>query len=192
MPDLLRLLSLFVLAVDGFGKFECDVDSVVLSDFEVWQREAGYWYGEYTFLGADGDPFVSEVWNYGYQPYHGFIYLETVGYRLMQRNVFVYPPQDVEVCETNNATLGDGVCGVNGNEKIFLADQLASDCDGQCRNQASNFRDFIFYFLTVCVGVQSCHHSCRDIFFLFLIFWFSGKDIFFLSIFSFQNNNNNT
>jgi len=40
----------------------------------------------------------------------------------------VYPPQDD--CSANNSTLGDGECGVNGNEKIFQADQAASDCDG--------------------------------------------------------------
>ena len=50
----------------------CDVDAVELADFEVWRREEGYWWGEYTFLGAEGDPFVSSSWNYGDDQGHTF------------------------------------------------------------------------------------------------------------------------
>ena len=52
------------------------------------------------------------------------------GNALKQRNLFVYPPQSADTCDANNATLGEEVCGSNGNEKIFAADQSASDCDG--------------------------------------------------------------
>ena len=68
----------------------CDPATVDLSDFEVWRREEGYWWGNYTFLGADGDPYTSPAWPYEYQPYWGFIHLELVGNSLKQRNVFVY------------------------------------------------------------------------------------------------------
>ena len=38
--------------------------------------------------------------------------------------------QTAEKCEADDSTEGDGVCGVNGNEKVFGADQEASDCEG--------------------------------------------------------------
>lgn len=101
-----------------------------LSDFEVWRREEGYWYGEYTLLGAEGAPFTSEAWKYPYDHYYGFIHLELVGNALKQRNIFVYPPQTADVCIEDGTTVGEGVCGINGNEKVFSADQEASDCDG--------------------------------------------------------------
>ena len=44
----------------------CEPSEVNLLDFEAWQREEGYWIGEYTFLGADGAPFVSGSWPYRY------------------------------------------------------------------------------------------------------------------------------
>ena len=107
---------------------DCDVDAVELADFEVWRREEGYWWGEYTFLGAEGDPFASASWNYGYDHYWGFIHLELEGNSLRQRNVFVYPPS--ADCDEDPTVSGEGDCGVNGNERIFSADQSASDCDG--------------------------------------------------------------
>jgi hypothetical protein len=45
-----------------------------------------------------------------------------------QRNVFFYPPQFEANCENNNSTQGVGTCGVNGNTKIFAADQQATTC----------------------------------------------------------------
>jgi len=49
-----------------------------------------------------------------------------------QRNVFLYPPQDTDICDTLTTTkvVGDGTCGVHGNTKIFEADQAATKCDG--------------------------------------------------------------
>ena len=108
----------------------CDPSEENLSDFEVWRREEGFWYGEYTFLGADGNPYISSSWNYPYDHYYGFIHIDLNGNALKQRNVFIYPPQTPEKCEADDSTEGDGVCGTNGNEKIFGADQSASDCDG--------------------------------------------------------------
>lgn len=109
----------------------CNISTVNLSNFEVWKREEGYWYGEYTFLGKDGDPYVSSGWNYNYAHYYGFIHLQLNGNSLKQRNVFIYPPQSNQTCSnSNNLTKGRGDCGINGNEKIFAADQQASDCNG--------------------------------------------------------------
>jgi hypothetical protein len=115
----------------------CDPTQENLADYEVWRREEGYWIGEYTFLGADGNPFVSSGWNYPYDQYKGFIHLEIDGPNLRQRNVFLYGPQDSEDCtgeldEDGNPTdvVGDGACGINGNEKIFSADQQTADCAG--------------------------------------------------------------
>ena len=48
-----------------------------------------------------------------------------------QRNVFLYPPQDTDVCDTlTTNVVGGGQCGFNGNTKIFEADQAATKCDG--------------------------------------------------------------
>ena len=111
---------------------ECDLEQVELLDFEAWQREDGYWVGEYTFLGADGDPNVSTRWPYDYAHYRGFIHLEVEGNSIRQRNVFAYPPQpDLDRCDGNEGEVkGNGICGVHGNEKVFRADQSASDCQG--------------------------------------------------------------
>jgi hypothetical protein len=115
----------------------CDPASENLADYEVWRREEGYWIGEYTFLGADGAPYESSGWNYPYDQYMGFIHLEIDGPKLSQRNVFLYRPQDAEKCtgELDEEgrpmdVVGDGTCGVHGNEKVFSADQMASDCQG--------------------------------------------------------------
>lgn len=109
----------------------CNLDEVNLLDFEVWRRELGYWVGEYTFLGADGNPNQSSSWPYTYQPYQGFISLQIEGNRLRQRNVFTYPPQHPDRCTGEEGDVkGNGTCGVHGNEKIFSADQTAADCEG--------------------------------------------------------------
>ncbi|EEZ39267.1 hypothetical protein IHC93_17780 [Photobacterium damselae subsp. damselae] len=109
---------------------ECDLENINLLDFEQWQREDGWWVGEYTLLGADGNPQVSNSWPYQYDHYMGFIHLEVIGNSIKQRNVFLYPPKNVDECDSDNQVIGNGVCGINGNEKIFSADQSASDCDG--------------------------------------------------------------
>ncbi len=46
-----------------------------------------------------------------------------------QRNVFLYPPQTSEMCESrDNMVHGGGTCGTNGNTKVFMADQSATTC----------------------------------------------------------------
>ena len=91
-----------------------DVGTVKLADFETWRREDGYWYSEYTSLGAEGNPHLSSSWNYPCDHYCGFIHIEVQNNTLVQRN----------------STTGGSVCGVDGNEKVLAAYQTASDCDG--------------------------------------------------------------
>ena len=96
-----------------------------------WEDERGYWIGEYSFYGADGQPrFDQEYWNYPYDSYTGFIVGGVKGNRYAQRNVFLYPPQTAANCAVNNATQeSTGECGVNGNHKEFFADQTANQCN---------------------------------------------------------------
>ena len=109
----------------------CNLDQVELLDFEAWRREDGYWVGEYSFYGADGAPNESTAWPYRYDAYRGFIHLSVEGNCIRQRNVFLYPPQFPEQCTgAEGEVKGNGTCGVNGNEKIYSADQCASDCFG--------------------------------------------------------------
>ncbi|OEU23034.1 hypothetical protein FRACYDRAFT_259284 [Fragilariopsis cylindrus CCMP1102] len=116
------------------AKSECNPAKIELSDYEQWRAEEGYWIGEYTFLQGDGTPYVSGKWPYPYQSYKGFITGEISGNAYRQRNVFLYPKLDSAVCNdyvTNNATIsvvGDGTCGINGNTKVFEADQIATTC----------------------------------------------------------------
>ena len=110
---------------------QCALEEVDLNQFEAWRREAGWWVGEYTLLGADGNPSVSQSWPYRYDHYKGFIHLEVEGNAIKQRNVFLYPPKIAAECSGEDGeVLGDGSCGVNGNEKVFSADQQAADCEG--------------------------------------------------------------
>lgn len=112
-------------------KKDCVVANVTLNEYESWQKEAGFWVGEYSFYNGDGDAYTSANWNYPYLHYKGFIKIELNGDCLKQRNVFLYPPQDPSVCASSNSdVVGTGACGVNGQEKVFAADQCASDCDG--------------------------------------------------------------
>jgi len=87
-----------------------------LLNFEAWQRENGWWVGEYTFLGPNGDPFESvTAQNRLYDHYAGFIHLEINGCQLKQRNIFIYP--------SKNQTEG-------GDEVLFQADQESTTNDG--------------------------------------------------------------
>lgn len=106
----------------------CDPEDVNLADYPQWRAEQGYWIGEYTFLQGNGSPFVSGSWNYPYGNYKGFITGNISGNAYRQRNVFLYPPQDDNMCASNPTTTGNGICGENGNTKIFQADQKATTC----------------------------------------------------------------
>jgi hypothetical protein len=85
--------------------------------------------GEYTFYQGDGSPFVSGNWNYPYSTYRGFITGAIQGPAYRQRNVFLYPPQAEAICQSRDEVVGEGSCGVNGNSKVFFADQVAADDD---------------------------------------------------------------
>lgn len=67
-----------------------------------------------------------------YDDYRGFITGNIQGNAYRQRNVFLYPPQHTEVCDSQEDSsvgiAGVGTCGVNGNTKIFSADQNATTC----------------------------------------------------------------
>lgn len=108
----------------------CDPEEDVdLSEFPQWQNEVGYWVGEYTFLQSDGTPMESSTWPYRYDSYKGFITGNISGNKYRQRNVFLYPPAETSTCDENDPNVvGTGTCGVNGNSKIFEADQAASTC----------------------------------------------------------------
>lgn len=127
---ILHLLFIALFFRVALSTLKCDASCLKLSTLEVWKREAGWWVGNYTFLGADGSPFTSTGWPYTYGQYRGFIHIELKGPCLQQRNVFVYPPLAKSECLGPENIVGEGICGVNGNEKVFEADQNAVDCDG--------------------------------------------------------------
>ena len=78
-----------------------------LLDHEVWRRENGYWFGEYTLLNSQGlvNYKVSQsdtAGEFNYRKYYGFIYIKVEGKTLQQRNIFVRPGVDLEILDTNN------------------------------------------------------------------------------------------
>jgi len=135
----------------------CNIDDIDLTEFKQWQQERGYWIGTYTFLSSDGKPFVSSSWNYPYGEYKGFITGEVVDNAYRQRNIFFYPPQDATVCETSsNVTTGEGVCGVNGNTKIFSADQEVTVCtEESLKGTIEGFYYGIYPTTTTLVGNEN-------------------------------------
>ena len=114
-------------------KINASPSSLNLLNFTQWQREEGWWWGEYTFLKGDGNAYTSASWPYPYDHYWGLIRMKIEGNSLHQRNIFIYPPASAQYCLSNNnatAKNSTGRCGVNGQEKIFQADQSAVDCLG--------------------------------------------------------------
>lgn len=75
-----------------------------------------------------------------------------------QRNVFLYPPQDPEVCnvlDPNENVKGNGTCGDNGNSLVFGADQSADTCiDGSIEGPFGS-PGFIFNTKTELVGADN-------------------------------------
>ena len=62
------------LEATAYGlRSSCDPDNIDLTDYLQWNGEIGYWVGNYTFLGGDGNPYVSSTWNRPYNHYKGFI-----------------------------------------------------------------------------------------------------------------------
>ncbi|MDB4808890.1 dockerin type I repeat-containing protein [Verrucomicrobiales bacterium] len=91
-----------------------DSVDVNLLDFEVWQRERGYWFGEYTFLNSSGKSDYeatedSTSGQYDYRRYFGFINLQVKGNELKQRNIFLRPALDLEGKDLDE----DGTVSVN-------------------------------------------------------------------------------
>jgi hypothetical protein len=65
----------------GKKSSKCNPDTdVVLSDYQQWEDETGYWIGEYSFYQGDGTPYVSSSWPYPYDSYMGFITGNVSGY----------------------------------------------------------------------------------------------------------------
>ncbi|KAL3801232.1 hypothetical protein HJC23_012632 [Cyclotella cryptica] len=122
------------LGEDETDENVCDPSTINLADYDQWVDETGYWIGEYTFLKEDGTPYTSARWPYRYDSYKGFITGSVKRNAYRQRNVFIYPPQLRAVCDAYPAdvttVIGRGTCGINGNTKLFSADQNATDCDG--------------------------------------------------------------
>jgi hypothetical protein len=107
----------------------CDPRDVVLADYPQWVAEKGYWIGEYTLYGSDGQPSKSSNWPYPYGAYKGFITGNIEGNAYRQRNVFLYPPANGEICSNSDPNVvGNGACGTNGNSVVFFADQNATTC----------------------------------------------------------------
>lgn len=111
----------------------CVVDEVRLDEYEQWKDEDGYWLGEYTFMGEDGEAlYDAAYWNYPYDHYKGFIVGSVSGGSYSQRNVFLYPPQTAVRCAEDDRTMFPGdLCGVNGALKKFEADQTTTVCDSR-------------------------------------------------------------
>mmetsp|Transcript_25327 Transcript_25327/g.50447 ORF Transcript_25327/g.50447 Transcript_25327/m.50447 type:complete len:409 (+) Transcript_25327:127-1353(+) len=109
----------------------CDPEDVVLSDFQQWRDESGFWVGNYDFYQSNGSPYTSPQWPFPYRQYRGFITGDTPGNEYRQRNVFVYRPLPIEECgeyDGNITNMFHGTCGMNGNIKLFEANQAVTNC----------------------------------------------------------------
>ena len=51
----------------------CNPEEVNLADYPQWKNEIGYFIGEYSLYGSDGNAYVSDSWDYRYDHYKGFI-----------------------------------------------------------------------------------------------------------------------
>jgi hypothetical protein len=108
---------------------DCDPSAVELLESPQWAAADGYWIGELSLFNQGGDPYTSASWPYRYDSYKGFITGEVVDNAYRQRNVFMYPPASPSTCaEATIDVVGGGECGVNGNMKVFDADQAATSC----------------------------------------------------------------
>ena len=107
-------LACFQLPVDLVEAEEEEPVEVDLLDFEVWQRERGYWFGEYTFLNSSGNSNYEASASktdgqYNYRKYFGFINLQVKGSELKQRNIFLRPALDLGVQDLDE----DGTVSIN-------------------------------------------------------------------------------
>ncbi len=111
---LLLLVSMAMIPGRLSAGQESDPGEIELLDFEVWQRERGYWFGEYTFLNASGTSDYKASDNptsgqYNYRKYYGFINLQVKGSELKQRNIFLRPALDLESKDLD----ADGIVSIN-------------------------------------------------------------------------------
>ncbi len=75
----------------GKKSSKCNPETdVVLSDYQQWEDETGYWIGEYSFYQGDGTPYVSSSWPYPYDSYMGFITGNVSGYVSVVKEVCSY------------------------------------------------------------------------------------------------------
>lgn len=109
------LLGSITLLPEGIAaEPQADPSDIELLDFEVWQRERGYWFGEYTLLNATGNSNYAASdtptgGQYNYRKYYGFINLQVKGSELKQRNIFLRPALDLAAKDLN----ADGTVSIN-------------------------------------------------------------------------------
>ena len=111
----LLLLGSVALLPEGLtANPEAHPEDIELLDFEVWRRERGYWFGEYTLLNGSGNSNykatdTSTGGQYNYRKYYGFINLQVKGSELKQRNIFIRPALDLAGKDLN----ADGTVSIN-------------------------------------------------------------------------------
>ena len=114
IPCLFLLSCLMLVPGSLPADEEAAPEEIELLDFEVWNRERGYWFGEYTLLNASGnanykasdDPTSGQ---FNYRNYYGFINLQVKGSELKQRNIFIRPALELEGKDLNS----DGTVSIN-------------------------------------------------------------------------------
>ena len=135
------VLLILLGAACAYSQQNCDPSCFPLSSVPVLRKEVGWFVGEYSLYGPDGDAFTSDTFPYRYAQYRGFRRTKLEGACRISRSVFVYPPLAKADCKSPDDVAGEGRCGTNGNEKIFGDERLAADCDGNLVNigTISNF-----------------------------------------------------
>lgn len=111
--------------------------SLRLSELSVIPSLVGFWVGNVSMLNAAERTFFewpSSQWNYSPRDYRLFIHawISEDGRTYEEDGVYLYPPQNEEKCSASGyETQGTGVCGVNGNEKIYTNNPMVlSSCQG--------------------------------------------------------------
>jgi len=114
----------------------CDPATQDLLDFEYYANQDGYWCGDATTLGSDGNPFQINAFPHPYANYKIFIQVKVEGPELKTKTLVIYPRESFERClEIEEAgfptsLVPGGRCGVNGAGKVYVGNEVASDCKG--------------------------------------------------------------
>ena len=114
----------------------CDPQEVDLKAFPYYANQDGYWCGDATTLNRFGEPLELNVFPYPYDNYKIFIQVRVDGADLKTKTLVIYPPESPERCEEieeagyANSLLPEGVCGRNGAGKVYIGNEIASDCKG--------------------------------------------------------------